>query len=130
LVHLINKAWATEKKGGVSIMRLTSKQEIETYLEQKPETLQKIAIRTMEIINLSHPDIEAEMRWGKPTFGLNGDFHHWICSVQVLNNKVLMRVWKKWRRNSSQVRKNFIFTAILLYSEFPLWYKDNLQFTI
>lgn len=69
-------------------MRLTSKQEIESYLEQKPEILQQIAIRIMEIINLSHPDIEAEMRWGKPTFGLNGDFHHWICSVQVLKNKV------------------------------------------
>lgn len=67
---------------------MNCKQEIETYLEQKPEILQKITIRIMEIINLSHPGIEAEMRWGKPTFGLNGDFHHWICSIQVLQNKV------------------------------------------
>ena len=67
---------------------MNAKKEINTYLEQKPETLQKIAIRLMETIIFSHPDMEAEMRWGKPTFGLNGDFHHWICSIQVLKNKV------------------------------------------
>jgi len=67
---------------------MDGKQEIITYLEQKPETLQQIAIRIMEIINLSHPDIKAAMKWGQPTFALNGDFHHWICSVQVLKNKV------------------------------------------
>jgi len=32
----------------------------------------------------------------------------------------LMTVWKVWRKNISQVRKNFIFSAMLLSSEFPL----------
>lgn len=67
---------------------MDGKQEIITYLEQKPETLQQIAIRIMEIINFSHPDIKAAMKCGQPIFALNGDFHHWICSVQVLKKKV------------------------------------------
>lgn len=67
---------------------MNGNQKIETYLEQKPEALRTIATRLIEVIDNSHQDMEAEMRWGKPTFGLNGDFHHWICSVQVLKNKV------------------------------------------
>lgn len=62
--------------------------DIELYLEQKPENLQIIAKILMEIILSSHPDLKVEMRWGKPTFGLNGDFHHWICAIQILKNKV------------------------------------------
>ena len=62
--------------------------EIQTYLEQKPENLQQIATRLIEIVLASHPGMQALIRWGKPTFGLNGDFHHWICAVQVLKNRV------------------------------------------
>lgn len=61
---------------------------ISTYLEQKPENVKIIAKRLVEIIQSSNPDMNAEMKWGKPTFGLNGDFHHWICAVQILKNKV------------------------------------------
>lgn len=57
---------------------------ISTYLEQKPENFQIIAKRLVEIIQSSNPDMNAEIKWGKPTFGLNGDFHHWICAVQIL----------------------------------------------
>jgi len=69
-------------------MNSSSSKEINTYLDQKPECFQKIACRLMEIILASHPDMEADIRWGKPTFGLNGDFHHWICAIQILKNKV------------------------------------------
>lgn len=58
------------------------------YLEQKPEEFQAIAKRLTEIVLSSHEDMTLEIKWGKPTFGLNGDFHHWICAVQILKNKV------------------------------------------
>jgi hypothetical protein len=32
--------------------------------------------------------LEGENRWGKPTFGLNGDFHYWICAIEILKNRV------------------------------------------
>ncbi len=83
------KLTLTYKPTGQEIrFSMNGEHEINTYIEQKPEILQKIAIRLMDAINLSHSDMEAEMRWGKPTFGLNGDFHHWICSIQILKNKV------------------------------------------
>ena len=69
-------------------MNSNSSKEINTYFEQKPECFQKIAVKLMEIVLASHPNLGAEIRWGKPTFGLNGDFHHWICAIQVLKDKV------------------------------------------
>ncbi|MGF7057915.1 hypothetical protein [Brassicibacter mesophilus] len=51
-------------------MNSNSGKEINTSLAQKPECFQKIAVKLMGIILASHPDMEAEIRWGKPTFGL------------------------------------------------------------
>lgn len=70
-------------------MNADVKNNIITYLEQKPIALQVIATRLIDII-FSCPGMEADIRWGKPTFGLNGDFHHWICAIQVLKNKVAL----------------------------------------
>lgn len=42
----------------------------------------------MEIVLSSHETMASEIKWGKPTFGLNGDFHHWICAVQISKKKV------------------------------------------
>lgn len=61
--------------------------DIETYLEQKPEDLQKVTSQLAHII-LSIPDMTVAIKWGKPTFAFNNDFHHWICSLQVLKNSV------------------------------------------
>ncbi len=69
-------------------MNADARKDLNPYFEQKPEHLQKTAVKLMEIILRSHPDMRAAIRWGKPTFGLNGDFHHWICTIQVLKNKV------------------------------------------
>ncbi|MHB1044007.1 MAG: DUF1801 domain-containing protein [Eubacteriales bacterium] len=71
-------------------MNTDSRKEINTYLEQKPENLQKIAASLVEIILLSHYDMEAAIKWSKPTFAINNDFHHWICAVQVMKNKVAL----------------------------------------
>lgn len=68
-------------------MNVDVRKEINAYFDQKPEDLQKIAARLMEII-LSHQGMEAAIKWGKPTFAINNDFHHWICAIQILKNKV------------------------------------------
>lgn len=62
--------------------------DISRYLENKPDDLKQITKKLMEIILHSNSGLSAEIRWGKPTFGLNRDFHHWICAVQILKNKV------------------------------------------
>ena len=67
-----------------------NKKDINTYLEQKPKDLRKVASRLMEIIISSHHGMEAEIKWGKPTFTINNDFHHWICAIQVLKSKVVL----------------------------------------
>jgi hypothetical protein len=84
--EVLQKKWYSFFTGGFTNM---IKKEINQYLEQKPENLQKTATKLMDII-LSHPDLEADMRWGKPTFGFHGDFHHWICAIQVIKNKVAL----------------------------------------
>lgn len=61
---------------------------VDIYMEQKPQQYQDIAKRIMEIVLSGHEDMDLEMKWGKPTFGLSGDFHHWICAIQILKNKV------------------------------------------
>ena len=62
--------------------------DINRYFEQKPDNLKQIAERLMEIILHSNSGMSGEIRWGKPTFGLNNDFHHWICAIQIMKNKV------------------------------------------
>jgi hypothetical protein len=48
-------------------MSTDARKDLNPYFEQKPEHLQKTTIKPMEIILRSHPDMGAEMRWGKPT---------------------------------------------------------------
>jgi hypothetical protein len=77
--------WETER---IITMNAKDNSDINSYLEQKPDHLRQIAVRLMEIILLSNPCMSGEIRWGKPTFGLSGDFHHWICAIQVMKDKV------------------------------------------
>ncbi len=69
-------------------MNANDNSDINSYLEQKPDNLRQIAVRLIEIILLSNPYMSGEIRWGKPTFGLSSDFHHWICAIQVMKDKV------------------------------------------
>jgi hypothetical protein len=40
-----------------------------------------IARRFVEIVAATAPDLDVALKWGKPTFALDGDFHHWICQI-------------------------------------------------
>ena len=71
-------------------MDTDERKDIVAYLGQKPENLQQIAVRLAEIILRSHGGMETAIKWGKLTFGINSDFHHWICAIQVTKNKVAL----------------------------------------
>ena len=71
-------------------MNTGDKKDINKYLEQKPKDMQQIVRRIMEIILKNHQGMATEMRWGKPTFAINNDFHHWICAIQVLKKGVAL----------------------------------------
>lgn len=59
-----------------------------TDLSQK-EFLSKINPNFLEIYDLITKTIESvnenlgcDIKWGRLTYGLKGDYHHWICSIE------------------------------------------------
>ena len=57
-------------------------------LDTLPEPQRAIARRVFKAVRTARPDLHDAMKWGKPTFALDGDFHHWICQIGATNRAV------------------------------------------
>ncbi|HYF95246.1 MAG TPA: DUF1801 domain-containing protein [Symbiobacteriaceae bacterium] len=42
-------------------------------------------------ISDAHPDIAAAVKWKQLTYALAGDYHHWICAIDVTKKAVSLR---------------------------------------
>lgn len=61
---------------------------IEKYIENKNPDFGMIVFKLSEIILSTNKSFGYAIKWGRLTFGLNEDFHHWICYIDILKNNV------------------------------------------
>ena len=57
--------------------------ELERLTAGRPAELVATARTLVEIIDGSEHELESAVKWGALTYALEGDFHHWVCSVGV-----------------------------------------------
>ena len=62
--------------------------EVRGWLDALPEGQAATAERLYGIVIDAAPDLDVAMKWGKPTFALGGDFHHWICQISATKRAV------------------------------------------
>lgn len=55
--------------------------DVDTIISEADKEQKEIIQKLFEIIEESSPNIQCAIRWRKITFGLNDDFHHWICAI-------------------------------------------------
>lgn len=54
----------------------------EEFMEKVPTDLKPIARRLFEYIKSHNAELTYAIKWKRLTFGLNQDFHHWLCAIQ------------------------------------------------
>ena len=62
--------------------------DISDIINKANKEQKEIIHKLFEIIEKNNPDIQCAIRWKKITFGLNDDFHHWICAINLTKKYV------------------------------------------
>ena len=50
--------------------------------------------RLIGVILDAMPDAQRELKWGRPTFTLGDDWHHWICAISASETAVKLVIHK------------------------------------
>jgi hypothetical protein len=59
------------------------------------DPIQKSAAEALvEIVMRSEPEFQVAMKWKRPTFTVNGNWHHWICAIQPAKGRVSLEFHK------------------------------------
>jgi hypothetical protein len=52
-----------------------------TYIDKIDSNFKEIVEVVTKTIESVDKKLECEIKWGRLTYGLSGDYHHWICGI-------------------------------------------------
>lgn len=52
-----------------------------TYIDKIDSSFKEIVEVITKTIESVDKKLECEIKWGRLTYGLSGDYHHWICGI-------------------------------------------------
>ena len=61
---------------------------VQNYLGAADESTRAHFSRLANLIASADPAITAAIKWGKLTFALDGDYHHWLCALAKVKKGV------------------------------------------
>ena len=66
------------------------KKEIKTFYNSVPNNFKEIIDKlSLTILGVDN-QITQDIKWKKLTFGLNDDFHHWLCQINFTKKAVVL----------------------------------------
>ena len=57
----------------------------------EPAVEEAIKDRLDEALRAAEPRIERAIKWRRPTYTVNGDWHHWLCGIET--SKGAVHLW-------------------------------------
>lgn len=57
------------------------------FLNGAPSNLQDIVSKLNDILS-NRVSLDIDIKWNRLTYATNNDFHHWICGISILKDKV------------------------------------------
>jgi len=64
---------------------------LETFIADVDAARQPLVRALDRAVLAADPDLTAAVKWRQLTYALAGDFHHWICSIDVTKKRVSLR---------------------------------------
>ena len=61
----------------------SSSQLVTQFLHGTPLQTQEIVKAIVAAISSAEHNLDMAIKWRRLTFALNGDFHHWICGIEI-----------------------------------------------
>lgn len=66
------------------------KKEVEAFYNSVPDNHKEIINKLSTVILKVDNHITQDIKWKKLTFGLNDDFHHWLCQINFTKRAVVL----------------------------------------
>jgi len=66
------------------------KKEVQQFYDSVPENYKEIVNELSSLISNVNDKIAQDIKWKKLTFGLNEDFHHWLCQINITKKAVVL----------------------------------------
>lgn len=63
----------------------------DAYLETKDPCLTPLVRALDKDVMTAQPNLDSKVSQGMLTFGLDGDFHHWVCAIEATKSTVCLR---------------------------------------
>ncbi|MGI9613821.1 MAG: DUF1801 domain-containing protein [Acidimicrobiales bacterium] len=61
---------------------------IDTLVDGRPELLADATRAVADSIGCCDVELDSSMKWGRVSYAIEGDFHHWICAIGVTKKAV------------------------------------------
>jgi hypothetical protein len=69
-------------------------EDVSEFVEQLDATRRSVVEGFIEVLLKAEPRFEVAMKWKRPTFTLNGNWHHWVCAIQPAIGRVSLEFHK------------------------------------
>jgi hypothetical protein len=66
------------------------KKEIRAFYDSVPDNFKEIVDQLSTVIIGIDKQITQDIKWKKLTFGMNDDFHHWLCQINYTKKAVVL----------------------------------------
>lgn len=63
---------------------------IDSFTLSANPTFVRLVRRLASVIGSVEPRLECAVKWGRLTFALDGDYHHWICGIGITKKAVVL----------------------------------------
>jgi len=60
----------------------------ELYISKIDPNFKEIVEKLTKVIESTNKEINCEIKWGRLTYGLLGDYHHWICGIDQTKKSI------------------------------------------
>ncbi len=72
------------------LLAMSDKELIDSFTLGADPTFAQVVRRLASVIADVEPRLECAVKWGRLTFALDGDYHHWICGIGVTKKAVAL----------------------------------------
>ncbi|MFA6252339.1 MAG: DUF1801 domain-containing protein [Candidatus Paceibacterota bacterium] len=60
----------------------------ELYISKINPDFKEVVKKLIKIIESTDKNLDCEIKWGRLTYGILGDYHHWICGIDQTKKSI------------------------------------------